>query len=45
MTTWSCLLRAEKLGPSEQDIAAYLIIREVELMMAVDYHDKKLPAI
>jgi len=32
-----------KLGPSEQDIAAYLVVREVELMMAVDYHEKKVP--
>jgi len=32
-----------KLGPSEQDIAAHIIIREVDLMLAVDYHDKKIP--
>jgi hypothetical protein len=32
-----------KLGPSEQDVAAHLVIREVDLMMAVDYHEKKLP--
>ena len=32
-----------KLGPSEQDIAAHILIREVDLMMAIDYHDKKFP--
>jgi hypothetical protein len=37
------LAKREKLGPSEQDIAAHIIIREVDLMMTIDYHEKKLP--
>lgn len=32
-----------KLGPSEQDVAAHLIVREVDLMVAANYHDKVLP--
>jgi hypothetical protein len=32
-----------KMGPSEQDIAAHILIREVDLMIALDYHDKRLP--
>jgi hypothetical protein len=32
-----------KLGPSEQDVAAHILIREVDLMIAIDYHEKRLP--
>jgi hypothetical protein len=31
------------LGPSEQDIATHILVREVDLMMAIDYHEKRLP--
>ncbi len=37
------LATREKLGPSEQDVAAHIIVREVDSMMAQDYHNKKLP--
>jgi hypothetical protein len=32
-----------KLGPSEQDVAAHILIREVDMMIAIDYHEKRLP--
>jgi hypothetical protein len=32
-----------KLGSSEADVASYLVIREVDMMLAIDYHDKRLP--
>ena len=32
-----------KMGPSEQDIAAHILIREVDLMEAIDFHNKKIP--
>ncbi len=37
------LAEREKLGPSEQDVAAYILIREVEIMIAIDYHEKRPP--
>ena len=37
------LASLEKLGPSEQDVAAHILIREVDLMMAIDYHQRRLP--
>lgn len=32
-----------KLGPSEQDVAAHILIREVDLMIAADYHHPRFP--
>ena len=32
-----------KLGPSEQDVAAFILVREVDTMMAIDFHEKRLP--
>lgn len=32
-----------KLGPSEQDVAAHILIREVDIMLAIDYHLKQIP--
>jgi hypothetical protein len=32
-----------KLGPSEQDIATHILVREVDVMIAIDYHEKRLP--
>ena len=32
-----------KLGPAENDVAAHILIREVDKMIASDYHDKTLP--
>jgi hypothetical protein len=32
-----------KLGPSEQDVAAHILVREVDRMIALDYHDQRFP--
>jgi hypothetical protein len=32
-----------KLGPSEQDVAAHILVREVDVMIAVDYHRPRFP--
>lgn len=32
-----------KLGPSEQDVAAHILIREVDFMLALDVHSRRIP--
>jgi hypothetical protein len=44
--TWKYLVLLAslgKLGQTENDVAAHILVREVDLMIAVDYHDKTLP--
>ncbi|MGA9136717.1 MAG: hypothetical protein WBZ39_02085 [Methylovirgula sp.] len=37
------LAERRKLGPSEQDVAAYIIVKEVELMISLDFHERRFP--